>query len=362
MKQIQLPQGMQDLFPEDCREKERLRSVFLDVFRRYGYRQIETPLIEYYATYQNAYEELEETKMYKLTSSEGKVMTLRGDMTLPIARLCVTKFNTTKPPYRFAYCGDVYQINESFAGKRNAVTDCGIELVGMDECGDLEVLCCALDALEASGCEGYILEIGTSAVFLMACREAGIDEETGKELAGLIDRKAIPDIEKMVKGLGLKTKQELFFQKLALMSGINVFARTEELCFSDSLLQEIRKLEHLKTMLEELGYGEHVRFDLGKAAQLDYYTGIIFQAYVNGAGTAVLSGGRYDDLLNKLGRPLPAIGFSIKLDYLLDAVKTEKKEIRKLFFRKDDLVSAMRMAKEMQKDGPVELMPEEGGE
>ena len=121
--------------------------------------------------------------------------------------------------------------------------------------------------LEASGCEGYILEIGTSAVFLMACREAGIDEETGKELAGLIDKKSIPDIEKMVKGLGLTAKQELFFQKLALMSGIDVFARTEELCFSDSLLQEIRKLERLKTMLEELGYGEHVRFDLGNPCE-----------------------------------------------------------------------------------------------
>ena len=94
---------------------------------------------------------------------------------------------------------------------------------------------------------------------------------------------------------------------------------------------------------------------------LDYYTGIIFSGYVSGIGTSVLSGGRYDQLLKKLGRDLPAVGFGVKLDILLDALQSEEKPVRKLYYKPDQIVDALRRAKEMRKEGPVELVPEEAG-
>ena len=98
-------------------------------------------------------------------------------------------------------------------------------------------------------------------------------------------------------------------------------------------------------------------FDLGKVPHLDYYTGIIFEGYVRGIGTSVLSGGRYDALLSKLGRDLPAIGFGVKLDYLLDSVAADETPVTKLYYPRAKAAEAMKKARKLREEGPVEMIP-----
>ena len=359
MNQIQIPSGTRDLFPEDCEKKEALKQRITGVFENYGFRQIETPLLEFYSTYQNTYTSLKEETMYKFVDETGQILALRTDMTLPIARVCVSKYGSMKPPFRFSYCSNVYKVRQSFAGKRNEVTDCGVELIGLDSTADLEVLCCALDVMESWNIGGSILEIGNSDFYKTAVREAGIGAGDAAKLADLIDRKALPETAEMLEGMDLREEERAFFLKLPLMNGRNALQEAMHFSFSEDLKKEVRHLEKLQKDLEELGYGSKVVFDLGKVPHLDYYTGIIFEGYVSGIGSSVLSGGRYDNLLRKLGRDLPAAGFGVKLDILLDALPEEKKEIRKLYYDKDRIIDAIRLAKEMRKDGPVELIPQE---
>ena len=108
-------------------------------------------------------------------------------------------------------------------------------------------------------------------------------------------------------------------------------------------------------MMKRLDPESHIAYDLGKVPHLDYYTGIIFEAYADGAATAILSGGRYDDLLKKFGRDLPACGFGIKLDYLLDLFDDENTEVRRLRYPKGQIEAALQKAKQLRKDGPVVL-------
>ena len=361
MNQIQIPSGMRDLFPADCAGKEKLRAAMLAVYRSYGYRMIETPLIEYYSTYQNTFSSLAEETLYKFVDESGQILALRTDMTLPIARVCATKFASERPPFRFAYCSNVYKVRQAFAGKRNEVTDCGVELIGLDASSDLEVLCCALDVMRSWNIEQCVLEIGNSDFYKLAARQAGLDEETTKKLADLIDRKALPETADLLKEISLPEEQAEFFRRLPLMNGRNALQEAYEYSFSEELKGIIAGLCELKKDLEDLGYGQMVSFDLGKVPHLDYYTGIIFEGYVQGIGTSVLSGGRYDDLLRKLGRDLPAIGFGVKLDVLLDAVRTEETPVRKLYYKPEERAEAMRKAQEMRREGPVELIPERSG-
>ena len=361
MNQIQIPSGTRDLFPEDCVKKETLRQKIFQVFESYGFRQIETPLLEFYSTYQNTYTSLKEETMYKFVDENGQILALRTDMTLPIARVCVSKYANVAPPLRFSYCSNVYKVRQAFAGKRNEVTDCGVELIGLDSSSDLEVLCCALDVMETWGVSDYILEIGNSDFYKLAVSQAGISAEDAAVLADLIDRKAIPETAEKLKGMDLSEEIRAFFLKLPLMNGKNALQEAEGYSFSEELKKEAGRLMKLYEDLKVLGYDSHVEFDLGKVPHLDYYTGIIFSGYVSGIGTSVLSGGRYDQLLKKLGRDLPAVGFGVKLDILLDALQSEEKPVRKLYYKPDQIVDALRRAKEMRKEGPVELVPEEAG-
>ena len=132
MNQIQIPFGMRDIILEDCTKKRALRNRIEKVFDRYGYQEIITPSIEFYQTYQNAFGTINEQDMYKFFDQDGQILSLRMDMTVPIARVCASKFNKVDPPYRFRYCSNVYKVRQMFGGHMSEVSDCGVELIGLD--------------------------------------------------------------------------------------------------------------------------------------------------------------------------------------------------------------------------------------
>ncbi len=353
MNQIQIPLGMRDVLNEDCEKKKELQSKIENVFTSYGYQRLSTPSIEFYQTYQNAFGTGFDEDMYKFFDQDGQILGLRMDMTVPIARVCASKFNNSNPPYRFQYCSDVYKVRQTFAGKRGQVTDCGVELVGLDSSSDLEVLSCALDTMESLGVDDYQLEIGNSDFFKKACELLQLESDVITTLADLIDRKSLVDLKTYVATLDMNDEEARFFQALPLLTNLD---EALEYAFHPALKTEVRSLQDLNNKLMELGYEDHVTFDLGKVPHLDYYTGIIFEGYVSGVGHSVLSGGRYDSLLKKFGRDLPACGFSIKLDYLLEVVSVQTKPVVKLYYPMNLQVEALKQAKELRKEKNVEMI------
>lgn len=357
MNQIQIPLGMRDILLDECTAKKQLQKRIEKVFKSYGYHEIETPSVEFYQTYQNAFGPLNDEEMYKFIDQDGQILTLRMDMTVPIARVCASKFNKKQPPYRFHYCSSVYKVRQTFAGKRGEVTDCGVELIGLDSSHDLEVLCCALDTMESLNVEDYQLEIGNSDFFKGACKALNFDEEQTNTLADLIDRKSMVELKEYVNQLNISELAASFLNELPMLcGGPEILEKALEYSFNDTLKEEVSQLIDIYQKLDTLGYGKHVTFDLGKVPHLDYYTGIIFEGFVSEVGHSILSGGRYDSLLNKFGRDLPACGFGVKLDYLLDVVPVEKTKVLKLHYPMEKQVEALQKAKELRKENRVELV------
>lgn len=356
MSQIQIPLGMRDIILENCRKKRALRNRIEKVFNSYGYQEIITPSIEFYRTYQNAYGSVNEQDMYKFFDQDGQILALRTDMTVPIARVCASKFTKVDPPYRFRYCSNVYKVRQMFGGQMGEVSDCGVELIGLDSFHDLEVLLCALDTMESFEVTGYTLEIGNSDYFKIACKDLLSDQQQVK-LAHLIDTKSLVELKEYLDQLGLNENQKSFFQSLPILGGdVSILDEALEVSFNEELKQVILDLKNLYQQLNALGYGGHIQFDLGKVPHLDYYTGIIFEGFVNEVGHSVLSGGRYDSLLKKFGRDLPACGFSVKLDYLLDVVEAPKREVVKICYPMDKQMEAYQKAKELRKEKNVEMV------
>ena len=119
-----IPEGTRDLILQDCKAKKKLQKDIESILDKWGYEEIVTPTIEFYQTFNSGFQNLKEEDVYKFFDSKGRILVLRPDMTIPIARVCATKFNNTDKPIRLRYCSDVFRVHESLGGKKNEYTDC----------------------------------------------------------------------------------------------------------------------------------------------------------------------------------------------------------------------------------------------
>lgn len=358
MKEFSIPTGMRDLILGECEVKKQIQNEIEACLSTWGYQEIITPTIEYYKTYEEGFEDIQEQDMYKFFDANGRILMLRADMTIPIARVVATKFKDAKTPLRFRYCANVFKVHEELSGLQSEISDCGVELIGMEEaCGELEILVTAMEALKVVKDKKCILEIGNINFFQKACESLSLCDEQVSKLAKLIDEKSLKALEDYVKELSLEEAYQTFFLQLPWLSGDEtILKKAKEFAFNDSLLTIIEDLLRLSNDLKTLGYVD-IQFDLGKVTNLNYYTGIIFEAFVEGVGARVLSGGSYNSLIAKFGADLPAIGFSIKLDALLDVVKNNKKQKRfTLCYPTNLKVEALQQSKQLRQQGVVSLV------
>lgn len=360
MKKFAIPEGTRDLILGECSAKRELQYAIETVFDSYGYKDIVTPSIEFYQTYQTGFDNLKDEQMYKFFDQLGRILTLRMDMTIPIARVAATKFKDQNPPFRFRYCANVYKVKESLLGKQNEVSDCGIELLGLSDAeSDLEILVCALEVMETMKQESYTLEIGNVNFFACACAALSLSDEQMETLADLIDRKSMIELKEYLTSLQLDEKDETFFLQLPYLCGdAQVLEEAKQYCFNENLTAIVDELIQLHEQLVTLHSETHITFDLGKVPHLNYYSGLIFEGFIEGIGTSVLSGGRYDTLLEKFGAPMPAIGFSVKLDYVLPVLAntTYKKKTVTLCYPKEKKIEAIYKAKYLRELYRVEML------
>lgn len=356
--EIRIPAGTRDLTGQDVAKKRWLQQHLLALFASYGFEEVMTPAFEYYQIYNAAFASLQDREMYKFFDENGDILTLRMDMTVPIARLAATRYQDASLPLRFCYSSNVYKMKKSFAGKRTEVMDCGVELIGTKDNGDLEVLALALDTLASLPIDTYTLEISDVNFFHMAANKVIDNPSDIEKLADLIHRKSMVELEDYLHTLDLDPIVTNFFLQLPLLVGdARVLKKAGMLAFDEELSGVIEGLQNLDQALKQMGYTEHISYDLGKLPHLNYYTGLTFEAFVPGAGTSILSGGRYDHLLEQFGPSLPARGFSVKLDYLTDLLPDEKHIARcRIYYPAYRFIEAFSQAKSLRRYHPVEMV------
>lgn len=362
-----LPEGTRDLILDDCTIKRVLERDMDEIFEKWGYKEVITPTLEFYETFNYNSQALREEDMYKFFDNRGRILVLRPDMTIPIARIVETKFKDTKLPIKIRYTSNVFRVHESLGGKRNEYTDCGVELIGLeDKKSDLEVLVLALDALKKLELKDFKLEIGNIGFFNGAFKNLDIDEEYKESIGKFIENKNLKNLEDYLGKLDIKEEYKKFFNKLPWMFGDKqVLIDAKKLAFNDEIKKNLEYLEKLYSQLNELGYGENVTFDLGMVPGLNYYTGIIFRGYGEGVGNTLLRGGRYDKLIRYSKKYVPAIGFSIDIDSIIPNIKLNAKikkdeNLYKIYYDEKHKIEAIKKSGELRKEGYiVELLPED---
>lgn len=360
-----LPEGTRDIILDECILKRKLEKELDNLFDKWGYKEVITPTVEYYETFNQDFATLNEEDMYKFFDNKGRILVLRPDMTIPIARIVETKLKDSKFPIQLRYNSNIFRVHKSLGGKRNEYTDVGVELIGLEDTkSDLEMLVLALESMKKLGFKDFNLEIGNSDFINGAFENGDFDDECREKIANYIDEKNLKSLEVYLDSLDIDEGYKEFFNKLPWLFGEkDVLDKAKKLAFNDVLKNKLNYLEKLYAELESLGYGKNITFDLGMIPRLNYYTGIIFKGYCQGVGTTVLRGGRYDNLIKPNSKNIPAIGFSIDVNsviYNIDIKKQCKDNEYTMFYDKDSKLEAIKQSQELRNEGKiVQLMPAE---
>ena len=362
-----LPEGTRDLILDECIVKRAIERAIDDIFYKWGYKEIITPTVEFYETFNHDSQTLKEEDMYKFFDNRGRILVLRPDMTIPIARVVETKFKDESLPIKLRYNSNVFRVHASLGGKRNEYTDCGVELIGLeDKKSDLEVLVLALEALEKLGLSDFKLEIGNIGFFEGVFETLNISKESKEIIAQYIEDKNLKNLEDYLDEIDIKDEYKEFFNKLPWLFGDrSILEEAKVLAFNEELKANLEYLENLYSELDILGYGNKVTFDLGMVPRLNYYTGIIFRGYGEGVGNTVLRGGRYDNLITIGEEYIPAIGFSLDINSVIENVKISEKinaidKSCKIYYSSKYRIEAIRKSEQLRQEGKiVELIPDD---
>jgi ATP phosphoribosyltransferase regulatory subunit len=307
-----LPPGVRDYLPVAAARRRGLASTAAAEIERWGYRGIITPLYEYAEVLARGTSAAAAQAMRFVEPASGEVVALRPDLTPQVARLVATRMHDEAGPVRLYYQGSVVRLD----GGRREIFQIGVELIDAPQPGgDLEVVALAEAALQALGIAEYTVDLGHAAVVRAALDSLGLDDEAMAALQLALMRKdgaavaALATLARVSEG-----RKALLCALPTLYGGPEVLARARTLVEDPAARDGVDELELLCARLGALGPASRLSIDLGEVRGFDYYTGTRFGLYAEGAGGALASGGRYDGLVARYGRPARAAGFALDVD------------------------------------------------
>jgi len=318
----QLPYGVADLFFNDAARKRTVERTLAETFTRWGYSELIPPMFEYYESLAaEAGPQLRE-EMYRFFDRDGRALALRADFTIPVARIVGTKLFDRTMPLRFFYIGSVFRYAEPQAGVRREFTQAGIELIGANTAeADAEAIALAMTALRALGLNDFRFTVGNAAYVQATLRALSLDEAAMTALREMIRRKNTPALAQFLATRPLTALQRNALAQLPMLwGGGEVLERA--VCVNDEARAAVERLRAVVAQLTQFGLQDFVTLDLAEDRGMAYYTGIVFEGFVQGLGFAVASGGRYDNLIAHFGSAIPAIGFAIGVERVMMARRT----------------------------------------
>lgn len=325
---IHTPEGVRDIYGNECRKKLAVQDKILHVLKLYGYEHIETPSFEFFDIFNAERGSVSSREMFKFFDRDNNTLVLRPDMTPAIARCVAKYFMDEEMALRLCYLERTFTNNSNYQGRLKETTQMGAEMIGDDTCeADAEMIAMVIDSLKASGLQEFQVELGEVEFFKGLAEEAGMDEEVQEALRELIENKNYFGVEELVNAQNISEELKLGFLKLPeLFGSLENIQTARTLTKNPCALKALDRLERIYTILDSYHMAEYVSFDLGMLSHYQYYTGLIFKAYTYGTGDYVVNGGRYDKLLVQYGKDSPAIGFAVVIDRLLMALERQQIE------------------------------------
>ncbi len=292
------PKGFRDILPELAKKRREVINTIVGVLEESGFVPVETPTIEFAETLKGKYGE-EEKLIYEFTDRGGRNLALRYDLTVPLARLVASNLNLiAKGPFRRYQIGQVFRGEKPQAGRWREFTQLDFDSVGSSDLSeDARIIKTTIKCLETLRINNFNILVN--------------DRDTFKQLSerGFVKDEDLPQVIRIM-------------DKLKKIGEKEVEDELEKNNFSKDILKNARLVDLSKvTQIYNIVGDKRLTISPDLARGLDYYTGMIFEVEIEGYGTSVAGGGRYDDLIGMFAKKqIPAVGGSFGIDRLIDAL------------------------------------------
>ena len=315
-----LPDHIADVLPSQARHIEELRRGLLDMARCYAYELVMPPLLEHLESLLTGTGEALDLQTFKLVDQlSGRMMGLRADTTPQVARIDAHLLNR-QGVARLCYCGPVLHTRPDKPHATREPLQFGAEIYGHKGLeADLEALLLALDCLKVAKVEGLSVDLADACIVNSLLRDAPLTAEKLSLVHAALAAKDASELALLIRTLPDASRQGLL-ALVELYGDAKVLLEAEKhLPLSPMVSQSLSNLKWLASHLN----GAKVTFDLADLRGYAYYSGARFAIYAQTAGDVLARGGRYDEVGAVFGRNRPAVGFSLDVKALIDAVPAQ---------------------------------------
>ena len=332
-----LPDGIEEILPEEAKHLENLRRKLLELFACWGYDLVIPPFIDFLDSLLTGSGHDLDLQTFKLTDQiSGEMLGVRADMTPQVARMDAHNLKHEWPT-RLCYVGTILHTRGDPLEKTRSPMQIGAELYGhAGKESDVEVIRLMLEMLAITGLQNVHLDLGHVGIYRALSKQAGLTELQESELFDVLQRKARPELQELMDSYTIDNDLKLMLLKLPELNGgkdtINK-ARAVFLKANDDVKKALADLEANAEKLATRFPSLPISFDLAELRGYHYHTGMVFAAFVPSVGREIARGGRYDNIGAVFGRARPATGFSADLK-LLSALSKQSFQIeqRELIF------------------------------
>ncbi len=359
------PEGVRDIYGEDCEKRNRIQQDIHAVMKLYGFKDIQTPTFEFFDIFNRERGTAKSAEMFKFFDQYNNTLVLRPDLTPSIARCVAKYYEKEEMQLRLCYTGSTFTRLSGYQGKLSENTQIGAEMMNDPSSdADGEMIAMTIECLQKSGLQEFKVDIGHADIFRGVIEETDLTEEEIEQLKTYLNNKNIFAVEDMLEHRSMPAEcKNLLIKMPDLFGGIETLQYVKELTKNTRACEALNRLEKIYEILASSGLEEHITFDLGMLSHYEYYTGVIFKAYTYGTGDAIVTGGRYDNLVEQFGKKTPAIGFAFMLDQLMDALRSQEVTIETdekdslILYRSANRKKALELAQTLRKQNkPVRLM------
>ena len=314
-----IPNGLRYYSGQEARLRRVIEQTAMSVFEGWSYEEVITPTLDYYSLFERGMGPSEAHHAFRFTDTDGRLLALRPDVTSGIARVAATLFANRPRPLRLCYAAPVFrQQGQSTIEWRREGTQIGCELVGQNSAtSDIEVLAIVCEVLRRVHLDRpYVITLNDVEVFNGVAESLGFDPGARDQLRQLVDGRNVADLDSFLASRASVEDSRALTQLIRLSGKLEMLVAARALIRNARSIAALDRLDHLWRIIESLALTDHFEIDLGDVSRLDYYTGLTFKVYIEGAGARVGSGGRYDNLTANFGKSEPAVGFVLDLDAL----------------------------------------------
>ena len=322
VKRFQIPEGMQDTLMGQCVRVRCVEQQLRTLFSRSGFAEIQTPILEYYRTFDDEVYGFDDHHVWKTFDRQGRVLAVRPDNTIPAVRIAASRLMGEPLPLRLCYIQNVAAFPAEGSSSLCESTQAGVELMGEKSAlADAEVIALAIRSLQEAGLKEFQIDLGQVAFFKGFMQEAGLTPAQTETVRRYVEDKNMLALQLYLRECAVPGEVSKRLMKLPQLYGDETVLDEAEALTANSLCREATlNLKQILSALDDYGYGEYISIDLGMVHAVNYYSGMIFRGITGHLGRPLLSGGRYDGLPARYGRAMPATGFGLSINLLMAAL------------------------------------------